>query len=192
MPPRRSARGDPKRPPEPWASFLEALDLQLKEAVDFHCIGGFAVTMQFGFSRTTADIDILTAVPNRKLADLQKAAGLGSDLHRRFKVYVQPVPIVTYPEDYEMRIARMWPNFKLEHLRLFALEAHDLALTKLERNSDVDRQDIVDLAGAGHLDPATLRDRYLKEFRPNLVSGIQKHDLTLELWIEMCWPRPGG
>jgi hypothetical protein len=189
MPDKSTARPGPTGPPEPWASFLRALDALLKETVNLHCIGGFVITRQFRISRETSDIDVLAAVPNRMLAELQGLAGLGSDLHRRFKVYLQPVTITTYPEQYESRLARMWPSLKLEHLRLYALEPHDLALTKLERNSDVDRQDILDLARAGHLDPTTLRERYVKEFRPNLVSGLEKHDLTLDLWIEMCWPK---
>lgn len=160
----------------------------LDEAVALHCIGGFAVTMQFGISRATSDIDVPAAVPSRKLAELDQIAGRESDLHRRFKVYLQPVRVATYPEDYESRLTQMWPGLDLEHLRLYALEAHDLALTKLERNGDVDRQDVLELARAGHLDPTTLRDRYEKEFRPNLAAGAEKHDLTLELWIEMCWP----
>jgi hypothetical protein len=76
-----------------------------------------------------------------------------------------------------------------DHLRLYSLEAHDLALTKLERNADVDRQDVMSLAQARYLDPRTLRDRYVSELRPNLASGVEKHDLTLTLWTEMCWPR---
>lgn len=182
----RSAGAD--RPPEPWRSFLIALDGRLEKTVDLHCIGGFAITMQFGLSRATSDIDVLTAIPRRELASLQEIAGQGSELHRRFKVFLQPVTIVTYPEDYERRLIRMWPRFGLAHLRLSALEAHDLALTKLERNSDVDRQDILALAGAGLIHAETLRDRYQREFRPNLVSNVEKHDLTIELWIEMCWP----
>lgn len=63
---------------------------------------------------------------------------------------------------------RMWPNFKLEHFGLYDLEAHDLALTKLERNADVDRQDVLELSRAGYVDPEILRDRYVKEVRPNL------------------------
>jgi len=82
------------------------------------------------------------------------------------------------------RLERMWPEFKLDHLRLFALEAHDLALTKLERNSEKDRQDIEDLARAGKLDPETLRARYVREFRPNLLAHAERQDLTMDLWIE--------
>ncbi len=169
-------------------SFLKALDAELDEAVELHCIGGFVITMHFGLSRATSDIDILAAVPREKLAELQGLGGLGSDLHQRFKVYLQPVTVATYPEDYESRLVRMWPSLKSTRIQLYALEAHDLALTKLERNSDVDRQDVLDLARAGHLDAATLQERYLKEFRPNLASSAEKHDLTLKLWIEMCWP----
>lgn len=177
------------KPPEPWAAFLKALDDLLEKPVDLHCIGGFVISMQYGLSRETADIDILPASPNERLVELQRLGGVDSDLHRRFKIYLQIVPIVSYPEDYESRLVQMWPRFKLVHLRLYALEPHDLALTKLERNADVDRQDVQALARAGQLDPRTLRDRYVKEFRPNLASGVEKHDLTLELWIEMCWPR---
>jgi uncharacterized nucleotidyltransferase DUF6036 len=179
-------------PPEPWASFLRALDVQLDESVDLHCLGGFAMTMQYGVSRTTADIDILPAVSSRILALLEKLAGKGSKLSEKFKVYIQPVTVATYPEDYESRLVRMWPKLRLKKLRLFALEPHDLALTKLERNSDVDRQDVLDLAAAGLINAKTLRRRYAKEFRPNLVSGEKKHDKTLDLWVEMCWPSGEG
>ena len=176
-------------PPEPWRSFLKALNDMLKTPVELHCIGGFAITMQYGLSRTTSDIDVLPASPSERLAELQQLAGEGSDLHRRFQVYLQVVAITNYPEDYESRLIRMWPAFKLERLRLYSLEAHDLALTKLERNTEVDRQDVLSLAQAGYLNPRTLRERYVREFRPNLASGAEKHDLTLDLWIEMCWPR---
>ena len=195
MPRKASAREKQGgRPPEPWGSFLKALDDLLKEPVNLHCIDGFVITMLYGLSRATADIDVLAASPNEKLVELQDLAGQGSDLHRRFKVYLQPAPIPGCPEDYESRLVRMWPRFQLEHLRLSALEVHDLALTKLERNADVDRQDVLALVHAGYLDQATLRERYVKEFRPILASGAEKHDLTLELWVEMCWPgqeRPG-
>jgi Nucleotidyltransferase of unknown function (DUF6036) len=160
----------------------------MKEHAELHCLGGFAMTMAYGVSRATADIDILAVGLSGTLARLDELAGRRSKLQSEFKVYIQPVGIATYPEDYATRLVRMWPNFKLRKLKLYALEPHDLALTKLERNSDVDRQDVLDLAAAGLLNAKTLRERYVKEFRPNLVSGEEKHDLTIDLWIEMCWP----
>ena len=191
--PRRDSelRGSGAEPPEPWASFLTVLDQLLQEAVDLHCIGGFALTMQFGLSRTTGDIDILPVASGQTLAQIQELAGVGSSLHKQFKVYVQPIGIVTHPENYESRLIRMWPEFRLGRLRIYALEPHDLALTKLERNQEVDRQDVLGLARAGYLDSETLRDRYVKEVRANLDSGAEKCDRTLALWIEMCWPGSG-
>jgi len=191
MPPESGDGQNSKGPPEPWASFIRALDEAIDVDVQLHCLGGFVVTLQFGLSRATSDIDVLAAVPNHKLCELQLIAGEGSDLHHRYGVYLQPVTVAQYPEDYESRLIPMWPEFGLQRLRLYALEAHDLVLTKLERNVDVDRQDVQDLAAAGHLNQTTLRERYLAEFRPNLPTGAEKEDLTLELWIDMCWPGEG-
>lgn len=160
----------------------------LTESVDLHCIGGFVVTMLYVISRATSDIDFLPVLPQHRLLELQRLGGEGSDLHKKHKVYLQPVTVVTYPEDYERRLIRLWPRFTLRRTRLFALEAHDLALTKLERNQDVDRDDVRSLAAAGHLDPDTLRERYITELRPNLYTDPEKHDLTLKLWMEICWP----
>lgn len=173
-------------PPEPWASFLRALDGLLDQTVGLHCIGGFAVTMQYGVSRATADVDVLAAsVPHQQLETIQRLAGKGSDLHKQFEVYVQPVAVAPYPDDYQTRLLQMWPKFRLTRLRLFALEAHDLALTKLDRNSDVDRQDIASLAREGLINVETLRRRYEKELRPNFVGRVERLDLTFQLWTEM-------
>jgi len=191
MPPEPGDSEASKGPPEPWATFIRALDDALETEVRLHCLGGFAVTLQYGLSRATSDIDILAALPSETLPNLQLLAGEGSDLHRRYGIYLQPVTIAHYPEDYESRLVPMWPESGLEHLRLYALEAHDLVLTKLERNVDVDRQDVQDLAAAGHLNLTTLRERYAVEYRPNLPAGVERHDLTLELWIDMCWPGEG-
>jgi len=85
----------------------------------------------------------------------------------------------------------MFPSAPWKRLKLFALDATDLALTKLERNAERDREDVVRLAQAGLLDPRTLKDRYVNELRPYLLSKLSWHDKTLELWIEMAWPSKG-
>jgi Nucleotidyltransferase of unknown function (DUF6036) len=176
--------------PEPWSSFLGSLDAALSEGVQLHCIGGFVVTQLYGISRETSDLDVLTTLPDPgRLAELQRLAGEGSDLHRRFRVYLQPVPFPMHPEDYESRLVPMCADLGLGKLSLLGLEAHDLALTKLDRNSDVDRQDVLALAAAGWIEEKTLRERYAREYRPNLPSGQKKLDLTVELWVEMCWPK---
>ena len=165
-----------------------ALDERLEQPVELHAIGGFVMTLLHGISRETADLDLLTALPLEKLAGLQRLAGEGSDMHRRFKVYLQPATVAMYPENYRSRLVPMCDDVPLRFLRILALEAHDLALTKLDRNSDTDRQDVQALAAAGLIAKDTLLERYGTEYRPNLASGEKKLDLSMELWVEMCWP----
>ena len=82
----------------------------------------------------------------------------------------------------------MFPSAAWKHLNLFALDAIDLALSKLERNSDRDRDDVLRLARAGYLDRDVLKNRYLNELRPYSLTKLPWHDKTLELWLEMAWP----
>jgi hypothetical protein len=72
----------------------------------------------------------------------------------------------------------------LQRLRLFALEAHDLALSKLTRNSPIDQGDVAFLARTVPLDPGVFRDRYERELRPVALGDPRWHDQTLKLWIE--------
>jgi G:T-mismatch repair DNA endonuclease (very short patch repair protein) len=78
----------------------------------------------------------------------------------------------------------------LERLRLFALDATDIALSKLERNAERDREDVLRLAHAGYINREVLQRRYHEELRPYLLNKLSWHDKTLELWLEMAWPTP--
>ena len=82
-------------------------------------------------------------------------------MHQKYEVYLDAVTVATPPEDYEERLVPMFPG-AWRRLRLFALEAHDLALSKLERNFERDRDDVQRLARAGHLRPEVLSERYYK------------------------------
>jgi hypothetical protein len=174
-----------EQPQEPWRSFFAEVDASLTEDVHLHCCGGFVVTQLYGVARTTSDVDFLAVVPNvqRRLTEI---AGKGSPLHLKHKLYLDAVTVATPPEDYEQRLVPMFPG-SWTHLCLHALEAHDVALSKLERNYERDRDDVQHLARAGHLRRETLKDRYYKELRPNLLSHEQRCDLTLKLWLE-SWP----
>lgn len=168
---------------EPWLGFVKELDALLDHEVQLHCCGGFVVTTQHGLALLTADLDVLSVVPREDLRTLAEAARQGSALHKKHGVYLDVVTVATYPDEYESRLIEMQPGL-LRHLRLFALEPHDLALTKLTRNADRDRADVTFLATAAPLDAALLRERYEREMRPYL-SRPEREDLTLELWIEM-------
>jgi hypothetical protein len=165
--------------PEPWGAFLRDFDRELVRPVELHCLGGFVVTMLYGLTRPTADIDVLVVRPQ---IDLNPLAGIGSFLHKKHGLYVQRVTVLeAYPEDYEERLTELFPG-ALRRLRLFALDPYDLALTKLRRNSQRDREDVLYLANAVPFDIGTLRDRY-QEMRPCL-GNPEREDLTLKLWIE--------
>ena len=172
-------------PPEPWRSFFTEVNSRLAEDVQLHCCGGFVVTQMYGVARTTSDVDFLGVVPN-VWSDLTAIGGRGSALHHKHKVYLDAVTVATPPENYEERLIPMFPG-AWRRLRLFAMEAHDLALSKLERNIERDRDDVQQLARAGHIKADILKERYYSELRPNL-SNESRHDLTLELWLESYWP----
>ena len=165
--------------PKPWNAFLRDLDRGLEEPVELHCLGGFVLTMLYGLMRPTADVDVLAVRPRM---DLNQLAGIGSPLHKKHRIHLQLVTVLeAYPEDYEERLTEMFPG-AFRNLRLFALDPHDLALTKLRRNSQRDREDVLYLANAAPLDLETLRARYLA-MRPCL-GNPEREDLTLRLWIE--------
>lgn len=178
----------PAEPVEPWRSFLRELDELLKDSVELRCLGGFVVTQQYGIGRATADIDFLAVIARSPADDVERLAGLGTKFHRKYGLYMQYVGVATPPADYAGRMTRMFPLASWKHLSLLALDPTDIALSKLERNAERDREDFVGLARAGLIEPRTLKQRYIEELRPYLLSKHQWHDKTLDLWIEMAWP----
>jgi hypothetical protein len=74
-------------------------------------------------------------------------------------------------------------SWGFKHLRLFALDPYDLALSKLERNIQRDRDDVRHLARTVPFDLEVLRRRYRDELRWQL-GNPEREDLTLQLWID--------
>jgi hypothetical protein len=134
----------PREPSHPWGPFLDAIDQKLTEQVQLQCLGGFVVTQYYGIDRGTSDIDCIVVLGSKAI----DFAGEGSDLHRRYGPYLQYVAVVTPPCDYHTRLQRMFPSTTWQHLELWALDATNLALSKLERNFDRDREDFRLLARA--------------------------------------------
>ncbi|MCX6593129.1 MAG: DUF6036 family nucleotidyltransferase [Acidobacteria bacterium] len=177
-----------RRPAEPWLSFLTDLDAALDGPADFHCIGGFVVSQHYGFARETADLDVLTVIPPEAAERVAALAGKGSPLQRKHRVYIDHVGVANYPDDYETRLVRVFPIWP--KVRLWALEPHDLALTKLERSNDRDIRDVMYLAQAGLIDEETLISRFEKELEPYITGRTPTWNrTTLKMWVEACWPR---
>lgn len=168
--------------PEPWASFLSQVDSRLHENVELHCFGGFVVTMLYGLARSTADVDVLPATGRSAWGYLADLAGKGSELHRKYGIYLDFVTMATVPEDYDQRLTEMFPG-AFQRLRLLAFDPYDIALAKLERNIQRDRDDVKYLARTIPFDLEALKDRYLNELRP-LLGNPEREDLTLRLWVE--------
>jgi hypothetical protein len=173
--------------PTPWKAFLEELDQLLSVDVSLYCFGGFVVTACYGLPRPTASLDVLLLSPSDVQAMVVTLAGQQSALHRKHGVYLDVVTVASCPDNYEQRLKAVFPS-ALHHLRLLAMDPYDLALAKLERNLQRDRDDVMFLAEVVPLDLAVLRTRYEQEMRP--YSGRpDREDLTLELWIEMIEER---
>jgi Nucleotidyltransferase of unknown function (DUF6036) len=168
--------------PEPWLSFLSELDSSVDEQVRLDCMGGFVVTMVYGFSRATGDLDVLEIAPAEAGRTLLALGARGGPLHKKYKIYLDPVGVAKIPENYEDRVTEIFPGV-FKHLRLLALDPYDLALSKLERNLQRDRDDIKYLAKTVPFDLEILKERYQSELRWQL-GNPEREDLTLRLWIE--------
>jgi len=169
------------KPPEPWFFFLCDIDDFVTEETHLHCLGGFVVTVIYGAARSTSDLDsIATVRRNPKLLDY---AGQGSPLHTKHKVYLDPVGVAPLTENYEDRLTDIFPDL-FKHLRLFDLDPYDIALTKIERNTERDRDDVKHLANVVPFDLGILNQRYRDELRVYLGKP-EREDLTLTLWIEI-------
>jgi hypothetical protein len=65
-----------------------------------------------------------------------------------------------------------------------ALDPYDIALSKLERNSQKDREDVRFLSRSIPFDLDKLQQRYETELRWQL-GRPDREDLTMKLWMEM-------
>ncbi len=173
--------------PSPGREFLSEVDVQLAEAVVLHCHGGFVAALHYGLPRTTADLDYLEIAPRNAQDLIEKLGGQASLPTKKSGVYLQHFPLTSAPESYEERLTELFPG-QFKYLRLFALDPYDLALSKLSRNTAVDREDVEYLARTIPLDPQVLRQGYQDELRPIMLGDPKVHDRTLEMWIAAYFP----
>lgn len=169
--------------PNPWRAFLEDIDREVPGDIALHCLGGFIAALYYELPRPTNDLDYVEVVPHDAMELLQRIAGIDSALTKKHRVHLQHVGVASLPESYAERLTEISPA-SLRRLRLFALEPYDLALSKLARNSPIDRNDVAQLAKATPLSAETLRARYRAELRPIIIGDPEGHDRTLEMWIE--------
>ena len=172
-----------------WGKFLEEVDAGLPETVVLHCLGGF-VAAHYGLPRPTGDLDYIEIAPSSAHVALSRLAGEGSELSRKHGLCFQYVVGASIPESYEERLVELFAG-RFTRLRLFALEPHDLALSKLARNVAVDREDVEFLARAVPLDAEVFRQRYDVEVRPIILGDVAVHDRTVRMWIDSYFSSRG-
>ncbi len=177
----------PPELPQPWRAFLTELDGLISFDIALHCLGGFVLTACYGSPRTTGDLDVLLVFPLDTQTALLELSGRSSVLHRKHGVYLDVVTVATYPENYDQRLTEVFQGTR-HHIHLFALDPYDLALAKLERNLQRDRDDVEYLAQTVPFDLSVLRDRYNEEMRPYL-GRPGREDPTLQLWIDIIEER---
>lgn len=145
------------------------------------------MSQHYGFGRETADLDVLRVIPSQAADRVVRLAGKGSALHKKHRVYIDRVGVANCPADYEDRLVRtfaVWSN-----VRLWALDPHDLALSKLERSIERDIRDVIFLAQAGLIDRDTLVARFETELETFITGRTPTwHRTTLKMWIDACWP----
>jgi len=171
------------RPQQPWDGFLKELDSAVDTIVRLDCIGGFAVTQIYGLDRPTGDVDVVELAPDIATKTIIHLGIQGGALHTKYGVYLDHVGVAKLPENYGERLIEIFAG-AYKNLRLMAVDPYDLALSKLERNNQKDRDDVRHLARSVPFDLSLLKERYAKELRWQLgVPG--REDLTLQLWTEM-------
>jgi len=168
---------------EPWLGFLRAVDKALKEPTEIHCIGGFALQLLLDTSRPTGDVDFVETVPDDAGVHLTEIAGKNTELAIEHKLYLNFVRVTEPPSDYAIRLLDATPR-DLEKLEIKVLDPYDLVLTKLERNSPRDREDVKALILELGLVADVLRKRFDDERRPYLAVAPERTVMTFELWMD--------
>jgi hypothetical protein len=147
---------------DPIRAFLDRLDEELLPSakqgarLDLYLLGRAALVLSYQFPLSTQDIDIVRP-PDSELANKAiEVLGRGASLARTLGLYLDPVPpgLPPLPHWYARRCTLFPGNWKV--LRVWALEVHDLAVTKLKSFRPQDREDLQILCDRGLLDAAKL------------------------------------
>jgi hypothetical protein len=143
-------------------AFLGDIDLALQaeaagDVLDVYHIGRSALVWQFNYVATTQDFDILRPHGRSDLVELAlRLFGQGTAKAREHGLYLQVVEegFPPVPSGYKGRAIPVEGNWTV--LRIYHLEPHDMAATKLRRFSAKDRADIRLLCDVCGLDPEQL------------------------------------
>ncbi len=167
--------------------FLKAVDDALApgaggKTLDVYNIGRSALVWEYDYIETTTDIDILCPKGEKSLVELAlRLFGKETEGAKAHGLYLDVVneAIPQMPGGYQKRSHPVEGPWKV--LRVFHLDPHDLAASKLRRFAPRDRQDIRQLCDWGHLDASRLEATLEKAFPFNLKKdGDEFRDKPFE------------
>lgn len=116
-------------------TFLRAVDRYLTSPTKIVIIGGTAASLAHGIDATTVDIDLFQS----DSIELQRAANLACE-ETGLDVPICDSTVADIPYNAEDRLVRHLGD--LPHLEVWALEKHDLVLSKILRWADSDRYQV--------------------------------------------------
>jgi hypothetical protein len=130
---------------ESMLAYLRVLDSHLVatgRSTPLYLSGGAAVVLAYGSTDRTKDVDAFVAQPNEVLDELQAWAGKNTAVAKREGYFFEVVPPI-YPMAPGM-FERAIPieGLSLQAITPFAIELHDIIITKLGRYHARDRSDI--------------------------------------------------
>ena len=137
------------------SEFLAAVDRHLSGPVSVTIIGGAAAAFH-GAESTTTDVDTRDALDSA----LEEAVRL-ANAKTGLAITVSHAAVGDVPWNSEDRLERVLPD--LEHLRVWVLEKHDLALSKCVRCAEHDLQQLEELHCNNPLQFDTLVERFRTE-----------------------------
>lgn len=145
--------------------FLVSLDRHLEKPKRLTLIGGAAASLAYGIRRTTSDIDTIDSI-----ADLEKSINLARK-ETGLDVPFQEVGVWDAPYHFEDRLQTI--DMGLRKLHIIVPEKHDLALMKVVRGQENDKDAIEQIANRVGLDKPTMVSRFKNEMTHAI--GTQRH-----------------
>lgn len=145
--------------------FLSDLDASLQgtaggEQLNLYHIGRSALVWKHGFASATEDVDVISPRGDPRLMnEALRLFGRNTPKALEHGLYLEEVPEGLPPiwDGCFRRATETNEGWKV--VRLFHLEDHDLAVTKLKRFSRKDQEDIREMCDLGLLDPDILTKR---------------------------------
>lgn len=145
--------------------FLTDLDTALVplaggERLDLYHLGRSALVWKHGFAATTYDVDVVGIEGEGQLmTEALRLFGHATPKAQEHGLYLQLVPpgLPPVPAKYKERASEAVEGWVV--IRLFELDDHDLAVTKLGRFKPRDTEDLRLMCEEGLLDASTLETR---------------------------------